>query len=57
MGIGNIKVVFQSCTALVVAVKDSNSNSATIDPSAKALVPAVLAVNLQNGGGLWLLGK
>ena len=53
MGIGNIKVVFQSGFSIVFTVKNGNAVCAPVYPAPKLPVPSL---NLQDGGGVWALG-
>ena len=54
MGIGNIKVVFQSGFSIVFTVKNGNAVCAPVYPAPKLPVPSL---DLQDGGGVWALGK
>lgn len=53
MGIGNIKVVFQSGFSIVFTVKNGNAVCAPVYPAPKLPVPSL---DLQDGGGVWALG-
>ena len=54
MGIGNVKVVFQPGLAIVFPVKNGNAVCAPVYPAPKLPVPSL---DLQDGGGVWALGK
>ena len=54
MGIGNIKVVFQPELAIVLPIKNGNAVCAPVYPAPKLPVPSL---DLQDGGGVWALGK
>ena len=53
MGIGNIKVVFQSGFSIVFPIKNGNAVCAPVYPAPKLPVPSL---DLQDGGGVWALG-
>ncbi|MDR2043319.1 MAG: hypothetical protein LBQ15_02935 [Clostridium sp.] len=53
MGIGNIKVVFQTGIAVIFLIKDRNSFCAFVDPSAKLPIPLL---NLQDRRRVGALG-
>ena len=53
VGIGNIKIVFQSASSGVLLIKDSNASGTTVDPAAKPLIPSF---NFQNSGCIRALG-
>ena len=53
MGIGNVKVVFQSGFSIVFPIKNGNAVCAPVYPAPKLPVPSL---DLQDGGGVWALG-
>ncbi|MDF1494571.1 hypothetical protein [Caproiciproducens sp. CPB-2] len=53
MGIGNIKVVLESVTAVVFVIENRNAFCPFVHPSAKLLVPLF---NFKDGGGVGALG-
>ena len=53
MGIGNIKIVFQSLFATMLTVKYGNSVCAPVHPASEPLVPSL---DLQDGGSVRALG-
>ena len=53
MGIGNIKIVFQSLFAAMLAVKYGNAVCAPVHPASEPLVPSL---DLQDGGSVRALG-
>ncbi len=57
MGVGNVKVVFESCPTGPVRIKHRNAGGTPVDPPTKPLVPSRLALNGQNCGGIGPLGK
>lgn len=53
MGIGNIKIVFQSLFATMLTVKYGNAVCTPVHPAPEPLVPSL---NLQDGGSVRALG-
>ncbi|MGM9587504.1 MAG: hypothetical protein ACI3VA_08475, partial [Candidatus Limivicinus sp.] len=56
MGVGNVKVVFDSRLAIAIAVQNGNTLGAAIDPPPKPLVPALPPFYGQDCGGIRALG-
>lgn len=54
MGVGDVKVVFQSCPSGRVPVKDRDPGRAPVDPAPKLPVPSL---DLQDSGGVRALGE
>ncbi|MEI3060540.1 MAG: hypothetical protein V8T29_07760 [Oscillospiraceae bacterium] len=57
VGIRYIKVVFEPGSSRLGIVKDGNPGCPTVDPTPEPLVPAVSALNRQDGSSVRALGK